>query len=145
MVFFRPAILLKKTPIQVFSWEHRKIFKNTYFEKHLRTAASDSSYILLKKLNKIVQKPDCLSVSFWNIKLFCFTYSHSYWIILSLAFIRCHSVSFFVTRCHSLSIVVPLVVTRCHLLHHSSVFLKTILFKYRFVWRQRCKISKLTW
>ena len=124
MVFFRPAILLKKTPIQVFSREHRKIFKNTYFEKHLRTAASDSSYILLKKLNIIVEEPDCLSVSLWNIKLLYFTYSHSHSIVLSRAVIRCHSVSFFVTRCHSLSIVVPLVVTRCHLLHHSLSFYK---------------------
>ena len=39
------------------SCEHRKIFKifkNVYFEKHLRTAASDSSDILHKKLNKII-------------------------------------------------------------------------------------------
>ena len=33
-------------------------FKNTYFEKHMRTAASDSSYISHRKLNKIIQKPD---------------------------------------------------------------------------------------
>ena len=33
-------------------------FKNTYFEKHMRTAASDSSYILHRKLNKIIQEPD---------------------------------------------------------------------------------------
>ena len=112
-MFFRPATLLKKNPTQAFSWEHCKIFKNTYIEKHLRTAASDSSYILLKKLNKIVQEPDCLSVSFWNIKLLYFTYSHSYSIVLSLFVIHCHSVSFFVTRCHSLSVVVPLVATRC--------------------------------
>ena len=56
--------LYKKNPTQVFSWEHCKIFKNTYIEKHLRTAASDCSYILLKKLNEIVQEPDCLSVLF---------------------------------------------------------------------------------
>ena len=31
-------------------------FKNTYFEKHLRTAGSDSSYILHRKLNKIIQE-----------------------------------------------------------------------------------------
>ena len=33
-------------------------FKNTYFEKHLRTAGSDSSYILHRKLNKIIQEAD---------------------------------------------------------------------------------------
>ena len=30
----------KETPTQVFSCEYCKIFKNTYFEEHLRTAAS---------------------------------------------------------------------------------------------------------
>ena len=39
-------------------------FKNTYFEKHLRTAASDSSYILHRKLNKIIQEPDWPFISF---------------------------------------------------------------------------------
>ena len=33
-------------------------FKNTYFEKHMPTAASDSSYILHRKLNKIIQDLD---------------------------------------------------------------------------------------
>ena len=46
VVFFRLETFFKKTPTQVFSSEHCKIFKNTYFEKHLRMAASDSSYIL---------------------------------------------------------------------------------------------------
>ena len=41
--FFRPANLLIRDSItQVFSCEHCKIFKNTFFEKHLRTAVSDS-------------------------------------------------------------------------------------------------------
>ena len=31
----------KETPAQVFSSEYCKIFKNTYFEKHMRTAASE--------------------------------------------------------------------------------------------------------
>ena len=39
-------------------------FKNTYFVKHLQTAASDSSYILHRKLNKITQEPDWPFVSF---------------------------------------------------------------------------------
>ena len=102
-------------------------FKNTYFEKHLRTADSDSSYILHTKLNKIIQEADwpfrlafCFS---WNIKSLYFTYSHSYSFVLWLAVIRCHPWSFFLTRCHSLSLAIPLVVTRCiircHLLYHS--------------------------
>ena len=33
-------------------------FKNTYFEKHLQTAGFDSSYILHRKLNKIIQEAD---------------------------------------------------------------------------------------
>ena len=39
-------------------------FKNTYFEKHLRTAAPDSSYILHRKLTKVIQEPDLPFVSF---------------------------------------------------------------------------------
>ena len=37
---FRPVTLSKETPTQVFSCEYYNIFKNTYFEKHLPTAAS---------------------------------------------------------------------------------------------------------
>ena len=119
-------------------------FKNTYFEKHLRTAGSDSSYILHRKLNKITQEADWPSrlafCFFWNIKSFCFTYSHSYSFVSSLSVIRCRALSFFVicymlyhslqfvvslvvvrcaTRCHSL----PLVIIRCQSMYHSSVFL----------------------
>ena len=36
---FRPATLLKETPTQVFSCKICETFKNTYFEKHLRTTA----------------------------------------------------------------------------------------------------------
>ena len=39
-------------------------FENTYFEKHLRTAASDSSYILHRKFKKIIEEPDWSFVSF---------------------------------------------------------------------------------
>ena len=38
---WRPATLLKKTPAQIFSCEICRIFKNTYFQEHLQTAASD--------------------------------------------------------------------------------------------------------
>ena len=33
-------LLKRDTPAQVFSFEYCEIFKNTYFEEHLRTAAS---------------------------------------------------------------------------------------------------------
>ena len=110
-------------------------FKNTYFEKHLRTAGSDSSYILHRKLNKIIPEADWPSklvfCFFWNIKSLNFTYSHSYSFVLSLAVTccttRCYSLSLTVslvvirctTCCHSLS----LVVIRCHSMYHSSFFL----------------------
>ena len=35
----RPVTLLKETPTQIFSSEYCKLFKNTYFEEHLLTAA----------------------------------------------------------------------------------------------------------
>ena len=35
--------LFNKAPTQMFSCEYCEIFKNTYFEKHLRTAASNNS------------------------------------------------------------------------------------------------------
>ena len=123
-MFFRPATLSKKTPTQLFSCEHCKIFKNTYFEKHLQTVVSDSSYILHKKLNKIIQGPDWPFVSIWNIKSLNFTYSHLLSFVLSLAVIRCHSLSFFVTRCYLLS----LFVIHCHSL--SLAVIRNNLFSF---------------
>ena len=38
---FNPVTLLKSDFDTVFSGEYCETFKNTYFEKHLRTAASD--------------------------------------------------------------------------------------------------------
>ena len=86
--------------------------------------------IMHRKLNKIIQEVDWPSrlafCFFWNIKSLYFTYSHSYSLVLSLAVILYHSLSFFVAlvviRCHllyhslyqSLSFVVPLDVIRCH-------------------------------
>ena len=93
-------------------------FQNIYFEKHLRTAGSDSSYILHRKLNKIIQEVDCPSrlafCFFWNIKSLYFTYYHSHSFVLSLAVVFCHSLSFFVISCHSLSFAVSCCTTRCH-------------------------------
>ena len=102
-----------------------KNIKVTYFERHMQKATSDSSSILHKKLNKIIQEPDWPFVSFWNIKLFYSTYSHSFSFVLSLAVIHCPSMSFFVTRCHSLWLFViryydlSLVVIYCTTCYHS--------------------------
>ena len=101
-------------------------FKNTCFEKHLRTAGSHSSFILHRKLKKTIQEADWPSrlvfCFFWNIKPLYFIYSHSHSFVLSLAVIRCYSFSFFVTRCHLLSFVVTCCTTRCHSLYHSFSF-----------------------
>ena len=88
-----------------------------------------SSYILHKKLNKILQKPDWSFLSFWNLKLLYFTCRHSYSFVVPLPVICCDSLSFVVTRCHSLSLgitrfyslslVVALVVIRCTTRCHS--------------------------
>ena len=114
-------------PLVVIRYHSLSNFKNNYFKKHQRTSGSSSSYILHRKLNKIIQEADWPSrLAFcliWNIKSLYFTYSHSYSFVLWLAVIRCHPLSFFLTRCHSLSLAIPLVVTRCiircHLLYHS--------------------------
>ena len=51
------TFIKKETPTQVFSCEISEIFKNTYFEEHLRTTTSDcelnrnSSEIYLFELN----------------------------------------------------------------------------------------------
>ena len=106
-------------------------FKNTYFEKHLRTAGSDSSYILHRKLNKIIQEADWPSrlafCFFWNIKSLYFTYSHSYSFVWSLSITRCHSLLLIVIFCYSLSFVV----IRCHLLYHSlSLVVSLVVISY---------------
>ena len=38
---------MKKTPTQVFFCKYCEIFKNTYFEKHLRTTASEDTPTLM--------------------------------------------------------------------------------------------------
>ena len=42
----------------MFSCEYCEIFKNTYFEEHLRTAASE-----------VTLRSDCLGRSFWTVAL----------------------------------------------------------------------------
>ena len=69
------SIFNKVTDLQACNFTKKKLqhrrfpvnianFKNTYFEKHLRTAAFNSSYTLHRKLNKITQEPDWSFVSF---------------------------------------------------------------------------------
>ena len=77
-------------------------------------------YTLNKKFNKIVQEPDWLFVSFWNLKsllLLTLIRFHSFYHSLSFIVIFYYSLSFVVTHCHSLyhwlSLVVAFVVTRC--------------------------------
>ena len=98
-------------------------FKNTCFEKHLRTAGSDSSYILHRKLNKIIQEVDWPSrlafCFFWNIKSLYFTYSHSYSFVWSLAVTNCHFLLLVVIRCHLLYHSLSLAVIRCTTCCHS--------------------------
>ena len=87
-----------------------------------------SSYILHKKLNKILQEPDWSFLSFWNLKLLYFTCCHSYSFVVPLPVICCDLLSFVVTCCHSLSLgiirfyslsLVTLVVIRCTTRCHS--------------------------
>ena len=40
---FWPAILLKRDPNTVVSWKYYEIFKNSFFKKHLWTAASENT------------------------------------------------------------------------------------------------------
>ena len=98
-----------------------------------------SSYILHKKLNKILQEPDCPFVSFWNLNSFYFIFSHSFSFVVPISIIGCHSLSLVITRCHSLllidirfhsiyhslSFVVPRCTTRYHSLYHSFWFVVT--------------------
>ena len=69
-----------------------------------------SSYILHKRLNKIIKKPDWLFVSFWNLKSLYLTCSYTFSFVVPPAVIRFFSLSLVVTRCHLLS----LAVTRCY-------------------------------
>ena len=101
-------------------------FKNTYFEKHLRTVCSDSSYILHRKLNKIIQEPDwpCILDFCW----FFLKHKITQFYLLSFVFIRvitrCHSLSLIIIFCYSLSFVVTRT-TRCGSLYHSMSFVVT--------------------
>ena len=73
-----------------------------------------SSYILHKKLNKILLEPDWSFVSFWNLKSQFFIGSHSFSFVVPAPVIRYHLLSFVITRCHSLSLNLSLVAITCY-------------------------------
>ena len=52
------AASYRKTPVleSLFNTEHCKIFKSTYFEEHLRTAASENVRNVFMKLRKFIHK-----------------------------------------------------------------------------------------
>ena len=101
-------------------------FKNTYSEKHLRTAGFDSSYILHRKYTKIIQEADWPSrldfCFFWSIKSILLTLIciHSFYHSLSFVATHCHFLLLALIRCHlfyhSLSLFITRCITRCHLL-----------------------------
>ena len=47
VTYLKACNFIKKTPTQVFSCEIREIFKNNYFEEHLRTTASENRIIYI--------------------------------------------------------------------------------------------------
>ena len=84
-----------------------------------------SSYILHKKLNKILQELDWPFVSFWNLKSLYFNCFHTFSFVVPLPVIHRHSLSLVVTRCHSLWLVVTRCTTRNHSLYHLLSFVVT--------------------
>ena len=58
----RPTTLLNKTPTQVFYCDYCETFKNTYFEEHLRTAASESLFL----------EEYCHTTVAWLVTVLCF-------------------------------------------------------------------------
>ena len=84
-----------------------------------------STYILHKKLNKILQESDWLFVLFCHLKSLYFICSHSFSFVVQLPVIRYHSLLSVITRCHSLSLDLSFVVTRCHSLSLDLSFVVT--------------------
>ena len=62
----------KDIPTQVFSCEYCEIFKNAYFEEHLRTAAFKRTYLRLRHwLMNLMHQPFCITISLRSI-VYCF-------------------------------------------------------------------------
>ena len=69
-----PQLYWKETPTQVFSCEYCEIFKSTYFEKHLRTAASAYWWLYFEKVfSHKVEKIDLIHKCKKN------RFGHIYW------------------------------------------------------------------
>ena len=101
-------------------------FKKTYFEKHLRTAASDSSYIhCIENWIKLFRNQIGLlfllkhKITLFYLLSFVFIHFVTRCHSLPLIVIFCDSLSFVVTRCHSLPFVVTWSTTPCHSLYYS--------------------------
>ena len=75
--------------------------------------------ILHKKVNKVLQEPDWLFVTFWNLKSLYFTCSHLFSLIVPYVVICFHSLPFVVTRRHLMYQPLSLSVTRCATLCNS--------------------------
>ena len=67
------SLFNKAADLQVFSCDYWDILKNTYFEKHLRTAASVYSKDLLKYKNCVIKNmlPERFWDRFWVYKEKC--------------------------------------------------------------------------
>ena len=81
-----------------------------------------STYILHKKLNKILQESDWLFVLFCHLKSLYFICSHSFSFVvqlLSFDITHCYLLSLVAIRCHSIYHLLSLVVIRRHSLYHS--------------------------
>ena len=57
----------KETPTQVFFCEYCEIFKNTYFEKHLRTTASVNSRAAVFQESLALPKRNALTSGIFNL------------------------------------------------------------------------------
>ena len=130
--FTKNSLQHKRFPVKIAN------FKNNYFKKHHWTTDSSSSYILHRKLNRIIQEADWPSrLAFcliWNINhsiLLTLIRIHSFYDSLSFTVSHCHFFLLVVIPCHSLSLATPLAVTgciiRCHLLYHSMPLVVPLL------------------
>ena len=102
----------KETPTQVFPVNIAKILRTPISKNICERLLLIVVIYCIKNWIKLFRNQICLLFHFETKKTLYFTYSHSISFVLSLAVIRFHSLSFFVTCCHSLSFLV-LVVTRC--------------------------------
>ena len=111
-------------------------FKNTYFKKHLQTAASDSSIYCVENWIKLFRNQNGLLflLKHKSTILLSLVRTHSFQHSLSCAVMHYHFLLLVVIRCQSLSLAVPHFVTgsttRCHSLytHCHSLSLIVVCF-----------------